>query len=233
MMTMMRAVILGAIVAGCVAQAPPPNDNCRRTEYRLCGPTRNDPEVCMRCVSTHWNQTGAAGCTIPDDEQFCQVTPREVKCIDALERACGVGHPTATHCNACVVTHKAEIEAADCTRPWVEEYCHPAVVPPSDACTKEQYKVCGASRRVHPAACIHCISSNWNATSAAGCTVANDEKFCQVTPNEVECINTIEKLCGVNPTPDACDTCTKEHKSELEAAHCTAAWVQEECHPHK
>eukprot|EP00038_Savillea_parva_P018922 m.25862 g.25862 ORF g.25862 m.25862 type:complete len:281 (+) comp4272_c0_seq1:361-1203(+) len=104
---------------------PPPADKCRREQYAVCGHQRLIPEYCMRCISINWNETGAAGCTIADDEQFCHVTPAEVKCIDALERACGVRHPEGAECDTCVKAHATEIREAGCTDPWVEEYCNP------------------------------------------------------------------------------------------------------------
>jgi hypothetical protein len=32
-------------------------------------------QACIHCISKHWNQTGAAGCSIADYEHFCGTTP--------------------------------------------------------------------------------------------------------------------------------------------------------------
>jgi len=106
--------------------APPPvPDTCRRAQAAACKKKRRDPEACKECISQNWNATGSAGCSIADDEQFCHVTPQEVVCMNAMEKACGKPHPDAKTCHSCLEKHSTAIRAANCTDPWVEEYCDP------------------------------------------------------------------------------------------------------------
>ena len=172
-------------------------------------------------------------------ERFCKVTPEEVACIDELERSCSLLHPAPSHpdpstCDACVRKHASDIRKANCTRSWEQEYCHPAPAPAPpvpDKCRRAQTAAC-AKTRDDPEACKQCISKNWGATGAAGCSIADDESFCHVTPAEVVCMNAMEKACGI-PHPDAetCRTCLKAHSTAVRAANCTDPWVEEYCDP--
>ena len=221
-----------AAVCAVLAQSPP-SEQCHRALFGLCGSTRADPEVCMRCISVNWNVTGA--CTFQEDERFCEVSPEEVACIDAMEIACGLPHPDPATCDSCVREHATAIRAANCTRSWESEYCHPAPPPPpppSDECRRAQSAACRPTRN-DPEACKACIRDNWNATGAAGCSIADDELFCQVTPAEVVCINALEKACGQGHPADAaaCHKCIGNHATDIRAANCTDPWVEEYCAP--
>ena len=162
----------------------------------------------------------------------------------ALERACGTGHHTnATECDDCVKAHASSIRAANCTDPWVNEFCHPPPrphppspspppAPPSSQCRSVLSKLCGKDRG-DPEECMHCISVNWDAAGQAGCTIPDDERFCAVSPADVKCIDALEKVCGNKSHPDhrKCAACVEAHSADARAADCTAALEEEYCRP--
>jgi hypothetical protein len=107
------------------APAPPAADKSRRAQTAACTKEKQDPEACKQRISKNWDAMGAAGCGIADDESFYHVTPAEVVCMNAMEKACGKPHPDEETCRTCLKTHSTTVRAANCTDPWVEEYCDP------------------------------------------------------------------------------------------------------------
>jgi hypothetical protein len=62
----MLRVVSFAVTCATAVVAQSPAEKCRSVLFKDCGTTRDDPEVCMRCISENWNQTGS-DCTFGEE----------------------------------------------------------------------------------------------------------------------------------------------------------------------
>lgn len=162
--------------------------------------------------------------TIADDEQFCKVSPGEVTCVDALERACGntspSSNPNSTKCAACLKDHHAAANAANCTADWEREYCHPW--PASRECQLVQLRLCGRTRsspevsstpeRQHALSggfgCFGSLGSPRRAVGPTWCARAAEQTKLICRP-----FDNVER-------PKACMECIGHNWNATGAAHC-------------
>lgn len=195
---------------------PEPGRACYEGMETSCSADRHNATRCRACITEHAEILKKDNCTTAEEDEFCHppAPPApSTECAHVLVELCEADKKNATLCRNCLRTHENQTRAAHCTYTQLEAFCEAPKppVPPQSKCEKVLADYCETDRR-NATLCHKCVESHASETKAAGCTVAEEAKFCEAPP-----------------APPHHHTCTAEQYCCPDAKHCLTPVAGKSC----
>ena len=156
--------------------------SCAEALDLLCHDDKSNSTKCDECVRSELKALEKFDCDASDARAFCAQpgppAPSPSSCSSELGKLCGDVRSDHAKCIDCELHFVDELTRAKCAAGDLIAYCKVGPQPgPPGTCEAELKKVCGSVQK-DVTKCDDCVFNNVASLVKAGCSGADDEKFC-------------------------------------------------------